>query len=111
MKNLDDRPDIYGWIGEDEQGSGQVGLKRALTPVGEVPLAAIANHLDRMTAKYLVAQLRRQADDSGMAIRLVRYVAVEEAMTIEPRGLMELQVMSCCPGAHRYDESCIAGRP
>jgi len=32
---------LYAWLGEDEIGSGEVGIKAAMCPAGCVPLVAI----------------------------------------------------------------------
>jgi len=32
---------LYAWVGEDELGSGVVGLKQAWTRAGAVPLVAV----------------------------------------------------------------------
>ena len=68
---------MYAWIGEDELGSGIVGLKQGLTPAGMIPLAAMAHHLDRM-AKMLPA-MEAQAARSGKKIRLYKLTAIEIA--------------------------------
>lgn len=68
---------IYAWVGEDEHGSGKVGLKQGLTPAGMIPLAAMSYHLDRL-AKLMPA-MEAQAAVHGKKIRLVKFVAVEVA--------------------------------
>jgi hypothetical protein len=70
-------PVIYAWLGEDEHGSGKVGLKQGLTPAGTIPLAAMDYHLDRM-ARMLPA-MEAQAAQFGKKIRLYKFVAVEVA--------------------------------
>jgi hypothetical protein len=68
---------MYAWIGEDEYGSGVVGLKQGLTPAGMIPLAAMGYHLDRL-AKLMPA-MEAQAKASGKKIRLCKFVMVETA--------------------------------
>jgi len=68
---------LYAWVGEDEFGSGRVGLKQGLTPAGMIPLAAMDYHLDRL-AKLMPA-LEAQARQSGKKIRLCKFVMVEVA--------------------------------
>lgn len=36
---------IYAWVGEDEYGSGKVGIKQGMVPAGIIPLAAMDYHL------------------------------------------------------------------
>ena len=31
---------LYAWVGEDELGSGEMGIKQAIVPAGNVPLVA-----------------------------------------------------------------------
>lgn len=59
------------WVGEDELGSGKVGIKQGMAPAGYVPLAAIDYHRDRMDK--MKPQLEAQAKLYGKKIRLVEY--------------------------------------
>ena len=68
---------IYAWVGEDEFGSGRVGIKQGLVPAGMIPLAAMSYHLDRLAK--LKPQMEAQAAASGKKIRLVKFVEVEVA--------------------------------
>ena len=40
MKKLEDHS-ILAWVGEDELGSGVIGIKQAHVPAGFIPLAAM----------------------------------------------------------------------
>ena len=73
--------ELFAWIGEDELGSGEVGIKTGLVPAGFVPLVA----KDREKMEPLVQQLQRQANRYGKTIRLCRYRFVEEIVTLEPQ--------------------------
>jgi hypothetical protein len=64
---------LYAWIGEDEAGSGRIGLKQGLVPAGLVPLAAMDYHLDRLAK--LLPQMEEQAARSGKKIRLYKFIA------------------------------------
>jgi len=68
---------IYAWVGEDEFGSGKVGIKQGLTPAGMIPLAAMSYHLDRLAK--LKPAMEAQAAASGKKIRLCKFVVVEVA--------------------------------
>jgi len=68
---------IYAWIGEDEFGSGKVGLKQGVVPAGTIPLVAMDYHLDRLAK--LLPQMEAQAAAYGKKIRLVKFVATEIA--------------------------------
>lgn len=74
---------IYAWVGEDEMGSGEAGLKQGLVPAGMIPLVVVEKHLGKI--EKLVDQMNLQAKVYGKRIRLVRYVAAEIMMeTAEP---------------------------
>lgn len=67
---------IYAWIGEDELGSGKVGIKQGMTPAGMIPLAAMSYHLDRLAKMLPVMEI--QAAKYGKKIRLVKFVITAE---------------------------------
>jgi hypothetical protein len=66
---------LYAWVGEDEYGSGRVGLKQGIVPAGIIPLVAMDYHLAKMA--NLLPQMEEQAALHGKKIRLCRFVAVE----------------------------------
>jgi len=80
-------PDLFAWIGEDELGSGQVGLKQGDVPAGRVPLVVVATHRDKIERAALLQQLQAQATRYGTTIRLVRYVAIADVATIQPESI------------------------
>jgi hypothetical protein len=74
---------LYAWIGEDELGSGVVGLKQALVPAGYIPLVS----LDRakLDTPSIRAQLQQQASQFGKTIRLVAFeLTPGELVTLAP---------------------------
>jgi len=68
---------IYAWIGEDEHGSGKVGIKQGLVPAGYIPLCAMNYDLHKLAR--LQPQMQEQARHYGKPIRLVKFQAVEVA--------------------------------
>jgi len=60
---------VYCWMGEDERGSGEVGIKQGFVPAGYIPLVSIDSEKIR---KYK-PQLQAQAARYGKKIYLVRY--------------------------------------
>lgn len=68
---------IYAWVGEDEYGSGRVGIKQGVVPAGIIPLAAMDYHLDRLAK--LKPAMEAQAAKSGKKIRLCKFEMVEVA--------------------------------
>jgi len=77
---------LYAYVGRDELGSGEVGLKQGKVPAGYIPLVVIESDREKIERPFLRAQLQAQADRYRQTIRLVRFVAVEEILTIEPKG-------------------------
>lgn len=62
---------IYAWVGEDEHGSGRIGLKQGLCPAGYIPLVAMAYDLAKLAR--MKPAMEAQARASGMKIRLCRF--------------------------------------
>lgn len=83
---MNDTPELVAWVGEDQFGSGEVGIKAAQVRAGIIPVVAISSHLEKVTTEDLLSQFQYMADLWGKTIRLVRYVPVEELRKIEPRG-------------------------
>jgi hypothetical protein len=75
--------ELYAWVGEDELGGGEIGLKQGLVPAGCIPLVAIRR--DRMEHERIVAQLRHQALRYQVAIRLCKFVFQEELQILDGR--------------------------
>jgi hypothetical protein len=65
--------ELYAWVGEDEFGSGEIGIKQGIVPAGCIPLVAI----DRGKIECLWPQLNYQARTYGKRIRLCRFRFVE----------------------------------
>jgi hypothetical protein len=74
--------EVWAWIGEDEFGSGVVGLKQGDVPAGRVPL--VSTERSKIDQPYLRAQLQAQADRYGKTIRLVHLVLINEVDALEP---------------------------
>jgi hypothetical protein len=73
--------ELYAWVGEDELGSGEVGLKQGYTWSGIIPLVAVRR--DKIDTPDLRAQLGAQAARYGKTIRLVRFQEVETVKEIK----------------------------
>ena len=74
---------LFAWLGEDELGSGEIGLKQALVPAGMIPLVAIDDF--KIGREYIQEALQAQADKYGKSIRLCKFVFQEEILTLNPR--------------------------
>ncbi len=65
--------ELFAWLGEDEFGSGEIGLKQGVVPAGRIPVVAI--HRDKVE-KYW-SQAEAQASRYGKRIYLCRFMLVE----------------------------------
>lgn len=75
---------LYAWVGEDDYGSGEVGLKQWLVPAGMIPLVAVGQA--KIDADYLREAMQRQANAFGKTIHLCRFVFDAEIIRIEPKA-------------------------
>jgi hypothetical protein len=64
--------ELYAWIGEDELGSGLVGIKQALVPAGMIPL--VATQQEKMSRGSLIQAMGMQAEAYNKKIYLCRFV-------------------------------------
>lgn len=71
---------LYAWIGEDELGSGVLGLKQASVPAGYIPLVAIDR--EKIDRPEIRAQLHRQASHYGVTIRLAEFTLTADALRV-----------------------------
>lgn len=74
---------VFAWMGEDELGSGEIGMKQVMLPgVGLTNLCSVEEHKLHKFTEGLQAQANRY----GKTITLVRMQIVEELIVIEPKG-------------------------
>lgn len=75
---------LYAWVGEDELGSRQFGLKQAIVPAGScIPLVScLPGKLDR---PEIAEQLQAQANVFRKPIRLVRFAFAEVVAELQPQ--------------------------
>ena len=53
--------ELYAWLGEDELGSGEIGLKQGLVPAGYIPLVATTRgKIDRSEIERALAHQSQQ---------------------------------------------------
>lgn len=76
--------ELFAWVGEDELGSGKIGLKQGMTGNGLIAVVAVERH--KVDRDSIVSQIQAQADKYGKPISLVRFVAAEVLSTLGPRG-------------------------
>ena len=80
MKNASERLQdhaLYAWVGEDEFGSGRIGLKQGLVPAGYIPLVTMDYDRHKIDRAPLRAAMETQARKYGKKIRLVKFVFAE----------------------------------
>lgn len=65
--------ELYGWVGRDEMGSGEIGLKQGVCPAGVIPMISI----EREKIEKYWPQAEDQASAYGQQISLVRFRAAE----------------------------------
>jgi hypothetical protein len=67
--------ELFAWIGEDEFGSGAIGIKQGLVPAGYIPLVATAE--EKMNRNILRVAMSLQAANYGKKIYLCRFIFSE----------------------------------
>lgn len=73
MKEKLARTELFAYLGEDELGSGEVGLKQGVVAAGTIALVAIR----RDKIEKLFDQMERQAQAYGKRIYLCRFELAE----------------------------------
>lgn len=76
--------ELYAWVGEDEYGSGVIGIKQGRVATGMIPIVATAR--SKVDQDYLREQFQKQANEYGKTIRLVRFTFAGELAAITPRA-------------------------
>ena len=72
MKNDDLKAiELFAWVGEDELGSGEIGLKQAVVPAGIIPIVATKQH--KVGQDYIRKQMDAQGKAFGKRIVLCRF--------------------------------------
>lgn len=76
--------EIYAWVGEDELGSGEVGIKNVgINKVTHIEPLTLCIHRERMHQLLrpdIVAAMALQQRQYGKKIRLVRFIEAETIM-------------------------------
>ena len=63
--------ELFAWVGEDELGSGDIGIKQAQVPAGMIPMVAIK--LSKMDQDFIRAQMDKQGKAYQKKIMLCRF--------------------------------------
>lgn len=80
MKDIE----LYAWVGEDEFGSGKIGLKQGSVPAGLIPIVVVGP--DRHKIDRVWKQAEAQAKVSGKRIFLCRFTLAEVVQYTEAGG-------------------------
>jgi hypothetical protein len=62
---------LYAWVGPDEFGSGEIGLKQARVPAGMIPIVAIKE--GKVNTQQILEQLDLQGKTYGTRISLCEF--------------------------------------
>jgi hypothetical protein len=68
---------IYAWVGEDEFGSGRIGLKQGQVPAGMIPLVTMDYDRYKIERAQVRDAMEMQSEAYGKKIRLVKFVFAE----------------------------------
>jgi hypothetical protein len=79
---MSDKLEIFAWVGEDEFGSGEIGLKQGVVPAGIVPLVAI--NVSKITTDNVIEQMQHIVNVYKKERRLVRFVEAETRVVLRP---------------------------
>jgi hypothetical protein len=74
--------ELFAWVGEDELGSGVIGLKQGLVPAGYIPLVATAR--EKVDRDYIRMAMSIQAETYGKKIYLCRFTFAEVIKQTRP---------------------------
>jgi small ligand-binding sensory domain FIST len=74
--------ELFAWVGEDEFGSGEVGIKQALCPAGCIPMVSVSQR--KIAEAYIVEQMQEVVRKYRKRRQLVRFVPVEVVREIIP---------------------------
>ena len=74
---------VVAWVGEDELGSGKIGIKQGACAAGFIPLAAMDFDEWKLARPEMVRQMEAQAAVYGKRIRLVRFRFAEVVLETE----------------------------
>jgi hypothetical protein len=67
--------ELFAWVGEDEYGSGEIGLKQAVVPAGMIPIVAVRR--DKVSRPGIVEQMEAIARTYRKKRYLIRFTVAE----------------------------------
>jgi hypothetical protein len=72
--------ELFAWVGEDELGSGEIGLKQAIVPAGVIPIVAVSR--DKVDRLMIAKQMDEQGRQYDKQISLCRFTFAEVIKTV-----------------------------
>jgi hypothetical protein len=63
--------ELFAWIGEDEFGSGVIGIKQAMVPAGMIPI--VATSLEKVNREFITRAMDMQGKAYGKKIMLCKF--------------------------------------
>lgn len=69
--------ELYAWVGEDELGSGEIGLKQGVVPAGIIPMVSISREKLEKYWNQAEEQAAEQGPYRGKRIHLCRFKLAE----------------------------------
>jgi hypothetical protein len=67
--------ELFAWLGEDEMGSGEIGIKQAMVPAGMIPI--VSTNCQKVDRDFIKQQMDMQGKRFGKKIRLCKFVFEE----------------------------------
>lgn len=63
--------ELFAWVGEDELGSGVIGIKQAVVPAGTIPI--VATTLEKVNQEYITRAMDAMGKVYGKKIMLCKF--------------------------------------
>jgi hypothetical protein len=63
--------ELFAWVGEDELGSGIIGIKQAVVPAGTIPI--VATTLEKVNQEYISQAMDAMGKLYGKKIMLCKF--------------------------------------
>jgi len=63
--------ELYAWVGEDEWGSGELGIKQARVPAGMIPI--VSTKLSKINQEYIKEAMDVQGKNFDKKIMLCKF--------------------------------------
>ncbi|HEY1865913.1 MAG TPA: hypothetical protein VGG55_02490 [Candidatus Acidoferrales bacterium] len=88
--------ELYAWVGEDELGSGEIGMKQGLVPAGLIPL--VATKRAKVDRQFIRDQMAHQQAQYGKRIVLARF-RFDQILSVANEDDFVQEIISNVPSA------------